>query len=167
MAPNDALVEAPGTDDPFSGMSYADAPANIREPRCLLSVELGTLIVGVTHLSHIGSGERALQAGAADGALRGQPAVLLGDLNAPITADELAVLRNGWTDAFAAAGVPPDDARRVTTESGARIDHVLVRGLEVRDCRRADEAGWLSDHLPVVAELGPTADDGPTADSNG
>ena len=48
-------------------------------------------------------------------------ALLLGDLNAPIETPELAPLAN-WTDGFAAA---PGDAARISTDSGARIDHVL------------------------------------------
>jgi endonuclease/exonuclease/phosphatase family metal-dependent hydrolase len=153
-APEAALIEPSGADHPLAGVRYLDAPPDIREPRCLLSGELGRLTVGVTHLSHIGSAERALQAAAVDGALRGNgPSVVLGDLNAPIESDELAVLRDGWTDAFAAVGVPAGDPRRETTDTGARIDHVLVRGLDVLACRRVEEVGWLSDHLPVVAEL--------------
>jgi endonuclease/exonuclease/phosphatase family metal-dependent hydrolase len=153
MAPEDAMVEAAAADHAFAGVRYADAPPEVREPRCLLSADLGALTVGVTHLSHNGSGERALQVAAVDRGLRGGPTVLLGDLNAPIEADELAALRDEWTDAFAAAGVPPGDARRITTDTGARIDHVLLMALEVRTCGRVEEAGWLSDHLPVLAEV--------------
>jgi endonuclease/exonuclease/phosphatase family metal-dependent hydrolase len=153
MAPEDALIEPPGADHPLAGVRYTDAPSGVREPRCLLSADLGGRTVGVTHLSHNGSGERALQAAAVDQALRESPSVLLGDLNAPIESDELAVFRDGWTDAFAVAGAAPGDARRITTDTGARIDHVLVRGLEVLTCRRVDEAARLSDHLPVLAEV--------------
>ena len=152
-APDDAPVEPAGSGLPYAGVPYTDAPTEIREPRCLLSADLGRLAVGVTHLSYAGSGERALQAAAVDRALRGGPSVLLGDLNAPIESDELAVFRGDWTDAFAVAGLAPGDAGRVTTETGARIDHLLVRGLEVLTCRRVEEAGWLSDHLPVMAEI--------------
>jgi endonuclease/exonuclease/phosphatase family metal-dependent hydrolase len=153
MAPVTALVEPDGADHPLAGIRYADAPAGVREPRCLLVADIGSLTVGATHLSHNGSGERGLQAAALDRGFGDGPSILLGDLNAPIESSELAVLRTGWTDAFAAAGIPPTDARRITTEDGARIDHVLVRGLEVVACRRVEEAGWLSDHLPVIADL--------------
>jgi endonuclease/exonuclease/phosphatase family metal-dependent hydrolase len=154
MATEAATVEPVGAEHPLAGVRYADAPPDIREPRCLLSADLGRFTVGATHLSYIGSAERALQAAAVDGALRVDgPSVLLGDLNAPIESDELAVLRDGWTDAFATVAVPAGDPRRETTDTGARIDHVLVRGLEVLSCRRVEAAGWLSDHLPVVAEV--------------
>ena len=153
MAPADAFVEPPAADHPLAGVRYTDAPEGVREARCLLVAEVGAVTIGVTHLSHIGSAERALQAAAVDSALAAAPVILAGDLNAAIESAELTRLRSGWTDAFAAAGVGPDDPRRVTTEDGVRIDHVLVRGLEITACRRVEEAGWLSDHLPVLAEL--------------
>jgi endonuclease/exonuclease/phosphatase family metal-dependent hydrolase len=161
MAPSDALVEPRGVDHPLAGLRYADAPPTIREPRCLLLAEArlpdaGSVRIGVTHLAHVGSGERRLQAAACAAAMaEGEPAasVLAGDLNAAMEADELAPLRDGWTDAFGAVGVPIGDHRRETTDDGAAIDHVLVRGLRVVSCRRVDEAGWLSDHLPLVADL--------------
>jgi endonuclease/exonuclease/phosphatase family metal-dependent hydrolase len=155
MAPVDAFVEPSGADDPLAGVRYTDAPEGVREARCLLAANVSELAIGVTHLSHVGSAERALQAAKVDAALGTEPVILAGDLNAAIESDELTVLRSGWTDAFAAAGVAPGDPRRVSTEDGARIDHVLVRGLEVTACRRVEEAGWLSDHLPVLAELRP------------
>jgi endonuclease/exonuclease/phosphatase family metal-dependent hydrolase len=153
MAPKDALVEPAGADHPLAGVRWADAPPGAREPRCLLSADLDGLTVGVTHLSHNGSGERELQAAAVARAMRHRPRIVLGDLNAAIESDELAVLLDGWTDAFAAVGIPAHDPRRETTDTGARIDHVLVHGLEVLTCTRVGEAGWLSDHLPVVAEV--------------
>lgn len=161
MAPTDAFVEPPGADHPAAGVRYTDAPADIREPRCLLLAEVElpdglTTEAGSVHLSHVGSGERALQAAAVAEAFGADvvASVLAGDLNAAIESDELRPLRDGWIDAFAAVGVPPADPARVTTEDGYRIDHVLVRGgWRVRECRRLDEAGWLSDHLPVLAVL--------------
>jgi len=150
QAPREALVEPAGSDHPTAGLRYADAPPSFREPRCLLLTELGGLTVGTTHFSHIGSGERLLQAGAAVAAFGGaSPALLLGDLNAPIEAAELAPLA-GWTDAF---GEPPGDPARISTEDAWRIDHVLARGASVWGARVLGESGPLSDHYPVVAEL--------------
>jgi len=150
MADRDGWVEPPGTDHPAAGVRYADAPDHIREPRCLVLADVAGLTVGSAHLSHIGSGERALQAEAtivAYGAAA--PALLLADLNAPIEASELAAFA-AWTDGFAEAA---GDAARISTDDGMRIDHVLARGASVHGCRVARESGDLSDHYPVVAEV--------------
>jgi endonuclease/exonuclease/phosphatase family metal-dependent hydrolase len=153
MAPADAFVEPPGADHPAAGLRYADAPPTIREPRTLLVTEVGGATVGSTHLSHVGSGERALQAASVTEALGSRgPALLLGDLNAAIEAPELATFAS-WTDGFAASGIPAGDERRVSTDDGYRIDHVLGRGVAIRECRVVLEAGDLSDHYPVVAEV--------------
>jgi endonuclease/exonuclease/phosphatase family metal-dependent hydrolase len=152
MAPLVAFVEPPGTDDPAAGITYADAPDTIREPRCLLLASVGGLAVGTAHLSHVGSGERLLQADAMAAAFGdASPAVLLGDLNAAIDAPELAPLA-GWTDAF----VEPSGAdARISTDDGLRIDQVLVRGASVSPARVLRESGDLSDHFPVIAEVAP------------
>jgi endonuclease/exonuclease/phosphatase family metal-dependent hydrolase len=150
QAPSDAVVERAGTDHPAAGIRYADAPPSIREPRCLLLASVGGVTVGTAHYSHVGGGERLLQAEATAGAFAdATPAVLLGDLNAPIEAPELAPFA-AWTDGFAQ---PPADPARVSTDEGHRIDQVLVRGASVHGCRVVREAGDLSDHYPVVAEV--------------
>ena len=150
-APIDAFVEPAGTDHPAAGVRYADAPPSIREPRCLVMADCDGWRVGTAHFSHIGSGERRLQAEATASAFEDEaPAFLLGDLNAPIEAAELETF-SGWTDAFAE---PPGDPARVTTDDGWRIDHVLVRGGEAASPARVlRAAGDLSDHYPVVAEV--------------
>jgi endonuclease/exonuclease/phosphatase family metal-dependent hydrolase len=148
----DALVEPTGAEHQAAGVRYADAPDTIREPRCLVLGRLDGLAIGSTHLSHVGSGERLLQAAALDAAFGGaSPALLLGDLNAPAGAPELAPL-SAWSDAFAEA---PGDGARVSTDDGWAIDHVLGRGVSVSGCRVVREAGDLSDHYPVVAEANP------------
>ena len=153
MAPPDAFVEPPGTHHPAAGLRYADAPEGIHEPRTLLLAEIAGMTVASTHLSHVGSGERMLQAAATTAALAAnRPALVLGDLNAPIEAPELAAF-SAWGDGFAAAGIPPGDERRVSTDDGFRIDHVLARGVSVEGCRVLRDAGDLSDHYPVVAEV--------------
>lgn len=152
QAPMDAHVEPPGADHPAAGIRYADAPPTIREPRCLALASLAGVVVGTAHFSHVGSGERLLQSRAALAAYGdASPALLVGDLNAPIEAPELAPFAAaGWTDGFAE---PPGDPARVSTDDGYRIDHVLGRGLHVQSCRVLREAGDLSDHFPVLAEL--------------
>ena len=149
-APMDAHVEPAGADHPAAGVRYADAPPSIREPRCLLLAEVAAMTVGTAHFSHIGSGERLLQAEAAVAAFGDtSPAVLLGDLNAPIEAPELAPLA-AWTDGFTE---PPGDPARVSTDDGWRIDQVLVRGASVHGCRVLRESADLSDHFPVVSDV--------------
>ncbi len=152
QAPSDALVEPAGTDHPAAGIRYADAPASIREPRCLLLGDVDGLTVGTAHFSHIGSGERLLQAEAAIGAFGdATPAVLLGDLNAAMEAPEMAPFAS-WADGFEE---PPGDPARVSTDDGYRIDQVLARGASVHGCRVLRETGDLSDHYAVVAEVVP------------
>jgi len=149
-APADALVEPVGVDHPLAGIRYDDAPAHVREPRCLLLAEIDGLTVGSTHLSHIGSGERLLQATATAAAFGdASPSLLLCDLNAAIEAPELQPFA-GWTDGFAE---PPGDPARTSTDDGFRIDHVLVRGASVSGCRVLREMDRLSDHYPVMAGL--------------
>ncbi|HEY8169878.1 MAG TPA: endonuclease/exonuclease/phosphatase family protein [Candidatus Limnocylindria bacterium] len=151
MAAGDAFVEPPGADHPTAGVRYADAPPTIREPRCLLLVSIGGMRVGTAHLSHIGSGERLLQVEALVAAFgAASPALLLGDLNAAIDAPELAPL-TGWTDAFEQ---PAGDPARNSTDDGWRIDQVLARDASVSGPARVlREAGDLSDHYPVLAEI--------------
>jgi len=163
LPPADALafIEPPEHEHPYAGIRYAEAPLHVREPRCLLVAELELpgaappLSFACTHLSHIGSGERRIQADTiarwADAATG--PFVLAGDLNAAIRDPELAPLRDRLTDSFEAAGIPPGDQARTSTEDGYAIDHVLVRGLRPLDCRVIREAGDASDHYPVVATL--------------
>ena len=151
QAPQDAFVEPAGSDHPAAGIRYADAPPSIREPRCLLLASIHGVRVGTAHFNHIGGGERLLQAEATVEAFGDpRPAVLLGDLNAAIDAPELAPF-SGWTDGF---DVPPGDPARVSTDDGYRIDQVLVRGASVHGCRVLLEAGDLSDHYPVAADVG-------------
>jgi endonuclease/exonuclease/phosphatase family metal-dependent hydrolase len=147
----DAFVEPPGAAHPAAGVRYADAPDHVREPRCLLLATIGSWRVGTTHLSHVGSGERRLQAEACASAFGGAaPSLLAGDLNAAIDAPDLDPL-SGWTDAFAE---PRGDDLRISTDDGWRIDQVLVRDASVHEPARVlRQAGDLSDHYPVVAVL--------------
>jgi len=149
----DALIEPAGSSAEGAGMRYRDAPEWFREPRTVLVADVAGIAFVSTHLSHRGSGERALQAAATMDAVAGaRAALVLADLNAPIEAPELAAFA-GWTDGFAVAGVPPGDERRVSTDDQFRFDHILGRGVGVSGCRVARESGELSDHYPVVAEI--------------
>jgi endonuclease/exonuclease/phosphatase family metal-dependent hydrolase len=106
-----------------------------------------TVTVHDTHLGLDGVAAdqvRRLAADAADG--QGvTPAVVLGDLNLPVGAPELAPLRTGFAE------VDPD-GRLPTTAQGA-IDHVVVRGLHVVGAPEAP-AVTSSDHRPLVVDLG-------------
>ncbi len=155
---DDDLVEPAVSPLPLAGVPFAEAPYGTREPRCAVGghVTVGSADVAIvtTHLTYAGSGQRAAQADAllamADD--RRPPVAILGDLNAPIEALELRNLASGMTDAFDAVGIPPGDPQRRSCGPHA-IDHILVRGLAVDDCRVVTEAGDASDHLPVVATL--------------
>jgi endonuclease/exonuclease/phosphatase family metal-dependent hydrolase len=156
---DDHHVEPEGSGLPLAGIPFADAPYGTREPRCAVggtaardgNVE-GTVIS--THLAYAVSRQRALQVEALVelAADDGRSLVLLGDLNAAIDAPELRPLAVAFTDAFAAVGIAPGDARRQSC-GPQPIDHIFVRGFAVDDCRVATEAGDASDHLPVVATL--------------
>ena len=148
--PLDAFVEPPGADHPAAGVRYADAPEGIREPRCLLLADIGGWRVGTAHYSHNGSAERLLQAEVTVAAFgRASPALLIGDLNAPISAPALAPFAS-WTDGFTE---PPASPARISTDDGFAIDHVLGRGVTISSCRVDRSSGDLSDHFPLVAEV--------------
>jgi endonuclease/exonuclease/phosphatase family metal-dependent hydrolase len=157
---DDDLVEPEKTPHELAGVRFRDVEPGMREARCALvcSVEshLGPVHVVSTHLAYMGSAQRRRQAEsiAESTAELDGPLVLLGDLNAPIHASELAPLRESLVDAFLAIGVPPVDRRRLSCDQVA-IDHVFVRGLTPVSCRVVTEAGDASDHWPVVAVLAP------------
>jgi endonuclease/exonuclease/phosphatase family metal-dependent hydrolase len=155
------LVEPVGSDQPLAGIRFADAPYGTAEPRCAVggtaAGDGSAVTVISTHLAYAGAGQRAIQAEALavmldDRDARDRPVVLLGDLNATIGSPELGKLATSLVDPFTAVGIPPDDARRRSC-GPLPIDHILVRGLTVVECRVVAEAGDASDHLPVVATL--------------
>jgi endonuclease/exonuclease/phosphatase family metal-dependent hydrolase len=151
-----ALDPRSGEPHPLIGVRYGDVEPGHREPRCVLGGEVGGVTVATTHLTYIGRAQRARQAAAVAERLAAVagPAILTGDFNAAIDAPELASLEAGFTDAFAAVGVPAGDPRRASCGPWP-IDHVRVRGLRVNACRVAVEAGDASDHWPIVADLVP------------
>jgi endonuclease/exonuclease/phosphatase family metal-dependent hydrolase len=155
---DDDLVEPAGSSHELAGVRYGDVEPGMREGRCALVCTIetaqGSINVLSTHLTYIGSTQRARQAEAIAESVAGLdgPLVLLGDLNAPIHAGELASLRESLIDAFLAVGVQPADERRLSCGDAA-IDHVLVRGLTPVSCGVAKETGDASDHWPVVAIL--------------
>ena len=155
---DDDLVEPDASVHELAGVRYRDVEPGMREGRCALVCAIdsgqGTIQVLSTHLTYLGTGQRRRQAEAVAAAVAGLdgPLVLVGDLNAPMHAGELALLRESLTDAFLAIGVPPVDGRRLSCGDAA-IDHVFVRGLTPTSCRVATEAGDASDHWPVVAVL--------------
>ena len=146
------LIEPASAAHRWAGVTWAEAPPTTREPRCAVLATVDGLRVASAHLSHVGSGERLLQAAAL--AASGVD-LLLGDLNSPLDHPAMAPF-TGWTDAFAAAGIPVGDDRRRSTDDGWPIDQVLLRpGLawEVERCEVLRAAGEASDHYPVVADL--------------
>ena len=153
---DDELIEPAGSGGEGAGVRYGDAPPGVREPRCALrcdiAVDAAVVTVLSTHLTYAGARQREAQvrglASLADGAA--PRVVLAGDLNAPIEARELAALRDGFVDAFAATGTPPGNPGRESCGTD-RIDHLLVRDLAPTSCRVVRAAGDLSDHWPVVA----------------
>jgi endonuclease/exonuclease/phosphatase family metal-dependent hydrolase len=151
-APDAELIEAADADHRWAGVTWAGAPPTTREARCALLATVDGLRVASTHFSHVGSGERQLQARALAAA---GPDLVLGDLNSPL--DEPAMDSfAAWTDAFAAVGVPIGDDRRRSTDDGWAIDQVLLRpGLawHVERCEVVRASGVASDHYPVVADL--------------
>jgi endonuclease/exonuclease/phosphatase family metal-dependent hydrolase len=159
QAPESAEIEPAGSGHTLSGVRYTDLDRPVRQPRSALTVTVtlpdgGDLTAISTHFSHIGSGERLLQASAMAEQLTGtERGILLGDLNAPIESRELAPLRR-FGDAFDAAGIPAgDERRRSIDEKDSRIDHVLVHRIQVTACRVARETTDASDHWPVIADL--------------
>ncbi len=158
LGADDALVEPAGSDLPLAGVTFADAPYGVREPRCVVGARIDhdghAIDVLATHLTYAGTAQRRGQsdelarlAGDTRAAV-----VVLGDLNAPIDAPELQSLTASLDDAFAGAGIPPGDRRRRSCGPWP-IDHVLTRDLDVEDCHVDQRAGDASDHLPVLATL--------------
>lgn len=149
-----ALHHRTGEPHPLIGVRYGDAEPGHREPRCVVGGRVGGVTLATTHLTYIGRAQRASQAEAVAAVLAGTtgPAILTGDFNAAVDAPELASLGAGFSDAFAAVGVPAGDPRRASCGPWP-IDHVRMRGLAVAACRVAVEAGDASDHWPVVADL--------------
>jgi endonuclease/exonuclease/phosphatase family metal-dependent hydrolase len=155
---DDDLVEPVGSPLPLAGIPFVEAPYGTREPRCAVGGRVtaggADIAIVTTHLTYAGSGQRAAQADAllTMATDRRPPVAIVGDLNAPIEALELRRAASDVTDAFDAVGIPPGDPRRRSCGPQA-IDHILVRGLAVDDCRVLTEAGDASDHLPIVATL--------------
>ncbi|HEU4572069.1 MAG TPA: endonuclease/exonuclease/phosphatase family protein [Candidatus Limnocylindrales bacterium] len=165
---DDDLVEPPGAPDPpaanrthpLAGVRYVDAGQGPREARCVLdcTIEagLGPIRVLSTHLAYVGRAQRLAQAEEIARLVGpSERVVVAGDLNAAVDDPELAPLAAALTDAFVATGTPPGDRHRESCGRQA-IDHVFVKGLRPVVCRVAREAGDLSDHWPVVADLGPS-----------
>lgn len=153
-APDDALVEPAGSRREGSGLTYRDVRATIRESRCAIlatvATDVGPLRVASAHFSHVGSGERGLQARALAAS---DAELVLADMNAAVDDPELEPFA-GWTDAFAAAGIGRGDVRRRSTDDGFAIDQVLLSGAwRVESCEVVIAAGDASDHYPVVATL--------------
>ena len=125
---------------------YADAPATSASRAACCWPRSPACTVGTAHLSHIGSGERLLQAEATVAAF--------GERRRRRSCSETSTRRSRRRSSRpspagpTASPEPPGDRARITTDDGARIDHVLARGASVHGCRVVREAGELSDHYP-------------------
>jgi exodeoxyribonuclease III len=159
----------------------ADRAENHRLPelaKTLLEIRLGDVRLFATHLVHgrnVAADRTRLREidtiaevlARVDG-----PHVLVGDLNAVHPADGLGepdepvayvsrkpvarLLEAGYVDAFRTVHPAERGWTYTARQPWARLDHVLVSGLEVRACdvvTTAPAAG-ASDHFSVVAELG-------------
>jgi endonuclease/exonuclease/phosphatase family metal-dependent hydrolase len=111
----------------------------------VLWARVDQLVVANCHLG-IHRGEAPRQLAAALAALPSGPAVVLGDLN---------LHRHQVEPLAAAAGFEVVDVPPAFPAKGpvAAIDHVLVRGVGVRDIALDAERPVVSDHRPVVVEL--------------
>jgi endonuclease/exonuclease/phosphatase family metal-dependent hydrolase len=157
---DDEPVEPAGSGLPLAGVTYAEAEPGAREPRCAVGGRLvepeTSLSIITSHLTYAGANQRRAQAETLAGLATGlaSPAIVAGDLNAPIETAELSALASSFDDAFSAVGIEPGDPGRASCGTH-RIDHLLLRGLRTLECRVHREAGDASDHFPVVAVLEP------------
>lgn len=109
----------------------------------------------VTHLQHNNAEERLAQSEAIGSLLdeSAEPVVLVGDLNAPPGAPELAPVETRFHDAWELGGVPGDPGYTYDAETPhARIDYVKVSpGLPVSNAVVYESVA--SDHLPFAADV--------------
>lgn len=124
-------------------------PSIDHEPRVLLRVRAGDLVIGTVHLSFMPwrGAQQARVAGALTSGFAGDgPAVLMGDLNLPWPLLQMVLLGTGWTGHRAGSTFP-------SWRPGMQLDHVLTRGVGLTDVRVGSRGP--SDHLPVVATVLP------------
>jgi endonuclease/exonuclease/phosphatase family metal-dependent hydrolase len=134
---------------------------NTTELRGLLRVAIaapgGPITFYATHLDHLSSPghARAAQVAEALAAWDGEPrAVLLGDLNATAEAPELApIYEAGFVDVLAAAG-QADAFTFWDPTPDRRIDFIFSTP-DLSPGRAWTVPSRASDHLPVLAEVGP------------
>ena len=127
------------------------------EQRGLLEAAIdvdGTRVrVANTHLQHNSAVERRAQTERIAELLApvSTPVILVGDLNAPPGAAELAPLAPRFADAWTRGGTG-DGFSYPASAPNARIDYVLTtQDVDVRSARTP--ASPASDHLPVIADL--------------
>ncbi len=124
-----------------------------RQPRGMVAVRLESgVTIAATHLG-LSSDERFRHAGEIVEAVSriSDPVVIGGDLNDHPPSRVVGVLLRRFRDSFPAVG-PEQSLTYPAGAPTARIDYVLVSGLEVRAA--AVLPLIASDHLAVVAELG-------------
>ena len=164
-------LDAPGPDRPrrqygtailsshpivYSRNTPLPRPAN-GEQRGLLEAAIDVdgvrVRVANTHLQHDNAAERRAQTERIAALLQPvrTPVVLMGDLNAPPGAPELAPLSPRFLDAWSRGGTG-DGFTYPASAPNARIDYVLTTGdVDVESARTMSSPA--SDHLPVIADL--------------
>lgn len=133
---------------PVSSPSVTTFPPDRRdEQRGYMTVRVtpGSGLAITVHNTHVGlDGVQADQIRrlAAD-AVRADPAVVVGDLNVPVRAPELAPMRRAFAEV--------DPAGRYPT-TFEKIDYIFARGLDVLDAPETPGV-TSSDHRPLLATL--------------
>ncbi len=161
---DDDFVEPTESALPFAGVTFREAEAGVREPRCAVGGRLAgpamTISIVNAHLTYAGTAQRLVQAEAVARIASdvGLHTVVVGDFNAPIEGAELEPLTRRFDDAFAAVGIAAGDPRRASSGPNP-IDHLLTRGLRAVACAVHREAGDASDHLPVVGTFALAGDE--------
>ncbi|NOX17225.1 MAG: endonuclease/exonuclease/phosphatase family protein [Chlorobi bacterium] len=121
-----------------------------------------------THYDHIGATARKMSSKLILKKIRAAnkenyPVILLGDLNSEPESDPVKILKKELNDGLEFSRKKFSDP--VGTFNGfeenpsfkSRIDYIFVKNLEVENYRRLTDRRknnlWISDHLPVMAEL--------------
>ena len=154
-AADDDLIAPAESSEALAGQRYGAADPGHREPRCAVGGRLGKAgpLIVTTHLTYCGRQQRQAQVEALAVIIGGEPgpAIVTGDFNAPLDAVEVSSVGH-LVDAFSATGIAMGDPSRASAGPSS-IDHILVRGFAVEECRVVAAAGDMSDHLPVLAVL--------------
>ncbi|MGV9663209.1 endonuclease/exonuclease/phosphatase family protein [Nocardia niigatensis] len=140
------VIIVDGSARQIAAESFADA---FDPGKGALAIDLDGLLIVATHVS--GDERRAAQLVRLRQLTASGPAILLGDFNI-----DRATLAAGLGEEYVVAEFPPDSIPTRPRDSGSKsqfIDHVVGRGVPVRDLTVEDVAG-TSDHNLVRAIAG-------------